>query len=86
MSKAIALHAFNAAVAVTNVAHGAKRQAIIAKNTTVDAGSAFWAGMKYAHAVNKADGARAAHLEAKDVVTEAELPKTKRRNTKLVVA
>ena len=62
-NKAFALAAFNAAVAVTNAAHAAKRGVVAAASFTKDnavagataskeAGIAFWAGMKYAHQYN----------------------------------
>ena len=87
MSKSFALTAFNAAVAVTNVAHAAKRGVVAAASFTKDnavagttatkeAGIAFWAGMKYAHQYNKANAAAAERLTPEDV--EASKPSTKR--------
>ena len=87
MSKSFALAAFNAAVAVTNVAHAAKRGAVDAAcftkdnavagaTATKEAGIAFWAGMKYAHQYNKANDAAAERLTPEDV--EASKPSTKR--------
>ena len=87
MSKSFALAAFNAAVAVTNVAHAAKRGAVDAACFTKDnavagataskeVGVAFWAGMKYAHQYNKARGEAAERLTPEDV--EASKPSTKR--------
>ena len=85
MSKSIALAAFNTAVVITNGAHAAKRCAVtVAKVTAAqskaaaavskEAGSAFWAGMKYAHQYNKANAATAECLTSED--TEAPKPKT----------
>ena len=85
MSKAFALAAFNAAVAVTNAAHAAKRGVVAAASFTKDnavagttatkeAGIAFWAGMKYAHQQNKANAAAAEYLTAEDI--EASQPET----------
>lgn len=78
MSKSFALAAFNAAVAVTNAAHAAKRGVVKAAEFTADhtvagataskeAGVAFWAGMKYAHNYNKTAGEAAAHLTPEDI-------------------
>ena len=64
MSKSFALAAFNAAVAVTNAAHAAKRgvvkavefkadHAVAGTTATKEAGVAFWAGMKYAHQMRR---------------------------------
>ncbi len=86
MSKSFALAAFNAAVAVTNVAHAAKRGVVAAASFTKDntvagttatkeAGIAFWAGMKYAHNYNKTAGAAAERLTPEDI--EASKPSTK---------
>ena len=91
-NKAFALAAFNAAVAVTNVAHAAKRGVVAAASSTKDnavagttatkeAGIAFWAGMKYAHQYNKANAAAAECLTPEDI--EASKPSTK-RGTRLV--
>ena len=77
-NKAFALAAFNAAVAITNAAHAAKRGVVAAASFTKDnavagttaskeAGVAFWAGMKYAHQYNKANAAAAERLTAEDV-------------------
>ena len=85
MSKSFALAAFNAAVAVTNAAHGAKRGVVAAACFTKDnavagataskeAGVAFWAGMKYAHQHNKARGEAAERLTPEDIA--ASQPKT----------
>ena len=85
MSKSIALAAFNAAVAITNAGHAAKRCAVKAAEVTAkhtattaavskEAGTAFWAGMKYAHQYNKATAAAAARLTPEDI--EASKPKT----------
>ena len=87
MSKSFALAAFNAAVAVTNVAHAAKRGVVAAASFTKDnavagttatkeVGVAFWAGMKYAHQCNKANAAAAERLTPEDV--EASKPSKKR--------
>ena len=92
MSKSFALAAFNAAVAVTNAAHAAKRGAVDAAcftkdnavagaTATKEAGVAFWAGMKYAHQYNKTAGAAAERLTPEDV--EASKPSTK-RNVRIV--
>ena len=92
MSKSFALAAFNAAVAVTNVAHAAKRGAVDAASFTKDtattgavntkeAGVAFWAGMKYAHNYNKANAAAAERLTPEDIA--ASKPSTK-RNVRIV--
>ena len=92
MSKSFALAAFNAAVAVTNVAHAAKRGAVDAAcftkdnavagaTATKEAGVAFWAGMKYAHQYNKANDAAAERLTPEDVA--ASKPSTK-RNVRIV--
>ena len=78
MSKSFALAAFNAAVAVTNAAHAAKRGAVDAAcftkdnavagaTATKEAGVAFWAGMKYAHNYNKTAGEAAARLTPEDI-------------------
>ena len=86
MSKSFALAAFNAAVAVTNAAHAAKRGVVKAAEFTADhavagttatkeAGIAFWAGAKYAHQYNKANAAAAERLTAEDVA--ASKPSTK---------
>ena len=87
MSKSFALAAFNAAVAVTNVAHAAKRgvvdaacftkdNAVAGATASKEAGIAFWAGMKYAHQYNKANAVAAERLTPEDV--EASKPSTKR--------
>ena len=92
MSKSFALAAFNAAVAVTNAAHAAKRGVVAAVSSTKDnavagattskeAGIAFWAGMKYAHQYNKANAAAAECLTPEDI--EASKPSTK-RGTRIV--
>ena len=86
MSKSFALAAFNAAVAVTNAAHAAKRGVVAAASFTKDtattgavstkeAGVAFWAGMKYANQYNKANAAAAERLTPEDI--EASKPSTK---------
>ena len=86
MSKSFALAAFNAAVAVTNAAHAAKRgvvaaasftkdNAVAGTTTTKEAGIAFWAGMKYAHNYNKANDVAAERLTPEDI--EASQPSTK---------
>ena len=90
MSKSFALAAFNAAVAVTNVAHAAKRgvvdaacftkdNAVAGATATKEAGVAFWAGMKYAHQYNKANAAAAEHLTPEDIA--ASKPKTAKTRT-----
>ena len=87
MSKSFALAAFNAAVAVTNVAHAAKRgvvdaacftkdNAVAGATASKEAGVAFWAGMKYAHQYNKTRSEAAERLTPEDV--EASKPSTKR--------
>ena len=87
MSKSFALAAFNAAVAITNVAHAAKRGAVDAAcftkdnavagaTATKEVGVAFWAGMKYAHQYNKANAVAAERLTPEDI--EASKPSTKR--------
>ena len=87
MSNSFALAAFNAAVAITNAAHAAKRGVVAAVSSTKDnavaittttkkAGSAFCFGMKYAHQYNKANDAAAECLTPKDI--EASKPSTKR--------
>ena len=92
MSKSFALAAFNAAVAITNAAHAAKRgvvaaacstkdNAVASTTTTKEAGIAFWAGMKYAHQYNKANAAAAECLTPEDI--EASKPSTK-RNVRIV--
>ena len=92
MSKSFALAAFNAAVAITNAAHAAKRgvvaaacstkdNAVASTTTTKEAGIAFWAGMKYAHQYNKANAAAAECLTPEDI--EASKPSTK-RGTRIV--
>lgn len=86
-NKAFALAAFNTAVAITNVAHAAKRCAVKAAKATAtqtaetataskEAGVAFWAGMKYAHKYNKANAVAAERLTPEDI--EASKPSTKR--------
>lgn len=90
MSKSFALAAFNAAVAVTNAAHAAKRGVVAAASFTKDnaaagttatkeAGIAFWAGMKYANQYNKAAGAAAERLTPEDI--EASKPKSAKSRT-----
>ena len=87
MSKSFALTAFNTAVAITNVAHAAKRGAVDAAcftkdnavagaTATKEVGVAFWAGMKYAHQYNKTRSEAAERLTPEDV--EASKPSTKR--------
>ena len=87
MSKSFALAAFNAAVAITNAGHAAKRCAVKAAEVTAaqskatataskEAGIAFWAGMKYAHQYNKANAVAAERLTPEDI--EASKPSTKR--------
>ena len=84
MSKSIALAAFNAAVIITNGAHAAKRCAIKASKATAtaskEAGSSFWAGMKYAHQYNKATAAAAERLTPEDI--DAPKPKATKTVTK----
>lgn len=91
-NKAFALAAFNTAVAITNVAHAAKRGVVDAACFTKDnavagatasreAGIAFWAGMKYAHNYNKANDVAAERLTPEDI--EASKPSTK-RNVRIV--
>ena len=86
MSKSFALAAFNAAVAITNAAHAAKRgvvaaacstkdNAVASTTATKEAGIAFWAGMKYAHQHNKANAAAAERLTPEDIA--ASKPSTK---------
>ena len=86
MSKSFALAAFNTAVVVTNAAHATKRGVIKAAEFTAEhtvagvtaskeAGTAFWAGMKYAHQYNKANAVAAERLTAEDVA--ASKPSTK---------
>lgn len=90
MSKSFALAAFNTAVAITNVAHAAKRGAVDAARSTKDnavagatatkeAGVAFWAGMKYAHQYNKTRSEAAECLTPEDI--EASKPKTAKTRT-----
>lgn len=90
MSKSFALAAFNAAVAVTNAAHAAKRgvlkaaestaeHAVAGTTATKEAGIAFWAGAKYAHQYNKARGEAAERLTPEDI--EASKPKTAKTRT-----
>ena len=92
MSKSFALAAFNAAVAITNAAHAAKRgvvaaacstkdNAVASTTATKEAGIAFWAGMKYAHQYNEANAAAAECLTPEDI--EASKPSTK-PNTRTV--
>ena len=76
MSKAFALAAFNAAVAITNAAHATKRCAVAGATASKEAGSAFWAGVKYAHQHNKESAAAAEFLTSEDV--EASKPSTER--------
>lgn len=86
MSKSFALAAFNAAVAVTNVAHATKRgvfaaasftkdNAVAGATNTKEAGAAFWAGVKYANQYNKVNAAAAERLTPEDI--EASKPSTK---------
>ena len=93
MSKSFALAAFNAAVAVTNAAHAAKRGVVAAASFTKDnavagttatkeAGVAFWAGMKYAHQYNKTRSEAAERLTPEDV--EASKPSKKSAKTRTV--
>ena len=90
MTKSFALAAFNAAVAITNAAHAAKRGVVKAAEFTADhavagttatkeAGIAFWAGAKYAHQYNKANAAAAERLTPEDI--EASKPKTAKTRT-----
>ena len=90
MSKSFALAAFNAAVAITNAGHAAKRGVVAAASFTKDnavagataskeAGVAFWAGMKYAHNHNKANDVAAERLTPEDI--EASKPKTAKTRT-----
>ena len=90
MSKSFALAAFNAAVAITNAAHAAKRgvvaaacstkdNAVASTTTTKEAGIAFWAGMKYAHQYNKANAVAAERLTPEDIA--ASKPKTAKTRT-----
>ena len=85
MSKSFALAVFNAAVAITNAAHAAKRgvvaavsytkdNAVASTTATKEAGIAFWAGMKYAHQYNEANDVAAERLTPEDI--EASKPKT----------
>ena len=89
-NKAFALAAFNAAVAITNAGHAAKRGVAAAASFTKDtasagatntkeAGLAFWAGMKYAHQYNKANSVAAERLTPEDI--EASKPKTAKTRT-----
>ena len=91
MSKSFALAAFNAAVAITNAAHAAKRgivaaacstkdNAVASTTTTKEAGIAFWAGMKYAHQYNEANAAAAECLTPEDI--EASKPKSAKTRTR----
>ena len=93
MSKSFALAAFNAAVAITNAAHAAKRgvvaaacstkdNAVAGTTTTKEAGIAFWAGMKYAHQYNKANDAAAECLTPEDI--EASKPSKKSAKSRVV--
>ena len=93
MTKSFALAAFNAAVAVTNVAHAAKRGVVAAASFTKDnavagttatkeAGIAFWAGAKYAHQYNKANAVAAERLTPEDI--EASKPSKKSAKTRTV--
>ena len=90
MSKSFALAAFNAAVAITNAAHAAKRgvvaaacstkdNAVASTTATKEAGIAFWAGMKYAHQYNEANAAAAECLTPEDI--EASKPKSAKTRT-----
>ena len=92
MSKSFALAAFNTAVIATNAAHAAKRGVVAAASFTKDnavagttatkeAGTAFWAGMKYAHQYNKTRSEAAERLTPEDI--EASKPSTK-RNVRIV--
>ena len=85
-NKSFALAAFNAAVAIVNGVHAAKRgvvaaasstkdNAVASTTTTKEAGIAFWAGMKYAHQYNKANDVAAECLTPEDI--EASKPSTK---------
>ena len=93
MSKSFALAAFNAAVAITNAGHAAKRGVVAAASFTKDnavagataskeAGVAFWAGMKYAHQYNKANAAAAERLTPEDVA--ASKPSKKSAKSRVV--
>ena len=92
MSKSFALAAFNAAVAVTNVAHAAKRGVATAASFTKDnavagataskeAGVAFWAGMKYAHQYNKANAGAAERLTPEDIAASKPSKKSAKSRT-----
>ena len=92
MSKSFALAAFNAAVAITNAAHAAKRgvvdaacftkdNAVAGATATKEVGVAFWAGMKYAHQYNKTRSEAAERLTPEDI--KASKPSTK-RNVRIV--
>ena len=90
MSKSFALAAFNAAVAITNGVHAAKRCVVAAAQSTAaqsqttataskEAGIAFWAGMKYAHQYNKANAVAAEYLTPEDIA--ASKPKSAKTRT-----
>ena len=89
-NKAFALAAFNTAVIATNAAHAAKRGVVAAASFTKDnvvagttatkeAGVAFWAGVKYAHNYNKANGVAAERLTPEDIA--ASKPKSAKTRT-----
>ena len=93
MSKSFALAAFNAAVAITNAAHAAKRGVVAAASFTKDtattgavntkeAGVAFWAGMKYAHQYNKANAVAAERLTPEDIEASKPSKKSAKRSAK----
>ena len=93
MSKSFALAAFNAAVAITNAAHAAKRgvvaaasftkdNAVASTTTTKEAGIAFWAGMKYAHQYNKANAVAAERLTPEDIEASKPSKKSAKRSAK----
>lgn len=78
----LALNAFNAAITITNAAHATKRAvtkaatatadgAVASTQATKEAGTAFWAGMKYAHTCNKTLGVAADTLKAEDIAPKA---------------
>ena len=80
-NKAFALAAFNAAVGITNAAHAAKRGVVAGATASKEAGTAFWAGMKYAHQYNKANDAAAERLTPEDVAASKPSKKSAKTRT-----
>lgn len=66
MTKLIALAAFNTAVVSANTVHAVGRAIAGSGKAVKETGASFWAGLSYAHAVNKTNGAKADRLSRED--------------------